>query len=196
MLLAYTPTDRLEGILISLASGALKTVVRQEGVALGRDGGDEVVQAWRRDGLAGRRVSLSIGKRAGAFDGDTHVELAFCCTDCGTSDGEGAVRRGLDRFLPRLVACRLRQAAAAMPLKATGQRRSGQVQPRGWHGRQAVIQGQPRLLAEYDHARFFFPVQPRGAGLLRSPRDILHTRALLPLGNGLGMHIIAVGKLG
>jgi hypothetical protein len=94
----------------------------------------------RRDGLDGLWVSLGIGKLAGAVDGDKHVELAFFCPYCGNINVEVAERRGLERLLLRLVTCRIWQAADAMPLKATVQRRSCQVRLRGLQGIQAVIE--------------------------------------------------------
>jgi hypothetical protein len=48
VLLAYTPKDMLERILISLAGSELNAVVRQDGVDRVRDGGDEVAQELRR----------------------------------------------------------------------------------------------------------------------------------------------------
>jgi hypothetical protein len=89
------------------------------------------------DRLEGTRIWLAVGelhtvvRQAGG-------ELAFFGTDFGTVEVEGADRRGLERFLLRLVACRLRQAADTMALKATVPHRSGQVRPRGWQGLQAV----------------------------------------------------------
>jgi hypothetical protein len=95
MLLAYTPEDIREGLLILLAISELHAVVRQDGVDLVWDGSDEVAEELRRDGLDGLRVSLGVGKLAGAVDGDKPGELACFGTYFSHINVEGADRIGL-----------------------------------------------------------------------------------------------------
>ena len=70
VLLTHARKDMLEGILIPLAIGALHAIVRQDRVNFIGHGVDEAAQKLRRDGLQGLRVQLSIGKLAGAVNGD------------------------------------------------------------------------------------------------------------------------------
>jgi hypothetical protein len=72
--------------------------------------------------------------------GDKHVELAFFGTYFGNIDVEVASRIGLELVLLSLVAFPIRQAADAIPLKATVRRRSGQVRQCGLQGIRAVIE--------------------------------------------------------
>ena len=61
----------------------------------------------------------SVGKLAGAVDGDKRLELAFFGMYFGNINVEGADRIGLELFLLRLVTFHSRQAADTVPLKAT-----------------------------------------------------------------------------
>lgn len=140
MFIADPCKDVFEGILIPFPVHELDNVIGEHGVDVVGHGSDEVAQELRRGGLDGLRVQLGIGKLAGAVDSDKHVELAFFGTYFGNIDVEVSDWIGLELFLLRLVAFHIRQAADAMPLKATVQCRSCQVRQRGLQGIQTVIQ--------------------------------------------------------
>ena len=140
MFIADPCKDVCEGLCIPFPVREWDAVIGEPGVDVVGHGSDEVAQELGRHRLDGFGVQLSIRELQRAVDGDTHRELGFCGTYCGNIEVEVVERLGLARFLLRLVAFRVRQAADAMPLKAMVQRRSCQVRPRGLQGRQAAIQ--------------------------------------------------------
>jgi hypothetical protein len=124
-------------------------------------------------------------------NGYEEVLLAFFGLNLGEIDvpvADGVVlellfRRALPVFAPR-------QAADAVALEATMQRRAGQVWDRGLPRVQAIIQGQQRMPAEgYGHG-FLLGAEHR-RNRFRPPARIQHTGAFAPLGYGLRMDAVA-----
>jgi hypothetical protein len=101
--------------------GKLDAVVRQDGVDLIGNGGDELVEKLsRRDG--GRlRLQPGEGVLRGPVHGHEEVELALLGADLGDVDVEVAERVALEGLLGGLVAKGLGQPADAVPLEAAVQ---------------------------------------------------------------------------
>lgn len=179
-LLADAVKDVEECVLIALPVRELNAVIGQHGVDLVGHGADQVTQDLCGYGLVGVCMPLGRGQLADTIDGDNQRALAFCRADLRDGDRAVAEGIGLERFLRRRIACHVRQAADAMPLQAVMPRGSGQVRPRGWQGRQAIVQREQRMLAKSHDQRLFGRREDGGARLLRAHRRIVPMCPLLP----------------
>jgi hypothetical protein len=83
-----------------------------------------------------------------------------------------------------------------MTFQATMQRGACEVWERRLQGIQTVIQRQQCRLAKRDNQRFLLQRQGGGTRLLRAHRRIMHMRPFLPLGDRLGIEMIAFRKFG
>lgn len=172
----------------------LDAIVGEHGVDPVRDGADQAQQELARDSGGGLLVQFDKGELRGAIDGDEHVQLALFGTHLGNVDVEIADRIALELLLRRPVAIDIRQAADAVALQAAVQRGARQVRDRRLQRIEAVIKRQQRVAPESNDNGFLLDGEDRRSRLLRAGRKVRDRRSLAPLGNGLLIEAVALGK--
>lgn len=125
------------------------------------------------------------GKLRGAIDGDKHVQLALFGAHLGNVNVEIADRVALELVLRRLVAIDIRQAADAVTLQATMQRRPRKMRDCRLQCIEAVIERQQRISAKGNDNGLLLDVEHRRSRLFRAGRKVRNRGPLPPLGDGL-----------
>lgn len=136
-------------------------VIRENGVDLIRQSGDERAQEIGCDASCCLWRELGESELGSSVDGDEEVELAFGGSHFGEIDMKVADRIRFEFAFFWFVAFDLRQSGDAMALQAAVERRPGQLR-NGWlESVEAVIEWQKSALAKGDDNGFLFKRKSR-----------------------------------
>lgn len=156
MFVTYAVENVVEGVFMPLLIGELNTVVGQNGMYFIRHDSNEVAQELSGLHLSTFLMQLGIGELGGAIYRHEQAEFAFLRVYFGNVDMEVADGILFELLLRGLVAFHFRQAADAMALITSMQRRSCQMGNGGLQRIQTIVQGQKRMLSESHGDGLFF----------------------------------------